>query len=63
VGLIFMSLLLDEEDGSKLKIVVFNLVLLILIIFFSVYNLLLIYLFFEIRLIPTFIIVLYWDNN
>jgi len=58
-----MSLLFDENGGLKLKIIVFNIVLLILIIFFSVYNLLLIYLFFEVRLIPTFIIVLYWGNN
>jgi len=59
VGLIYISLLFDEEDNLKLKIIIFNIILLILIIFFSVYNLLLIYLFFEIRLIPTFIIVLY----
>jgi len=63
IGLIFISLLFDENNGLKLKIIVFNIVLLILIIFFSVYNLLLIYLFFEVRLIPLFIIVLYWGNN
>jgi len=63
VGLIFISLLFDENNSLKLKIIIFNFILLILVIFFSVYNILLIYLFFEVSLIPTFIIVFYWGNN
>jgi len=35
----------------------------LLVVFFSIYILLLLYVFLEIRLIPTFLIVLYWGNN
>jgi len=47
------------------KMFIFVIVLLVLIAFFKTItsNLLLMYLFFEIRLIPTFLIVLYWGDN
>jgi len=45
------------------KIFVFNVVLFVLVGFFKTNNLLLIYLFFEVSLIPTFIIVLYCNNE
>jgi len=53
-------MLRESGEGSLFnKIFVFNVVLFVLVRFFRTNNLLLIYLFFEIRLIPTFMIVLY----
>jgi len=64
VGLMFISLIRElRVDSLSNKIFVFNVVLSVLVRFFRTNNLLLIYLFFEIRLIPTFIVVLYWGNN
>lgn len=45
------------------KIFIFIFMGLVLLIFFSSLNLLLIYLFFEITLIPTFLIIIYWGSN
>lgn len=45
------------------KVFVFVLISLVLLIFFSSLNLLLMYLFFEITLIPTFLIIIYWGSN
>lgn len=45
------------------KVFVFILIGLILLNFFSSLNLLLMYLFFEITLIPTFLIIIYWGSN
>jgi len=63
IGLIYLSSLLEDERKLNIKIIVFNVVLIILIISFRTCNLLLIYLFFKVRLMPTFIIVFYWGNN
>jgi NADH-ubiquinone oxidoreductase chain 4 len=63
IGLIYLSLFFDDESEIILKIIIFNFIIIVLILFFGSLNLLLIYLFFEIRLIPTFIIVFYWGNN
>jgi len=63
IGLIYLSLFFDERSEMTLKIVIFNIIIIVLMLFFGSFNLLLIYLFFEIRLIPTFIIVFYWGNN
>lgn len=53
---------LTGTDDSY-KIFIFILIGLVLINFFSSLNLLLIYLFFEITLIPTFLIIIYWGSN
>jgi NADH-ubiquinone oxidoreductase chain 4 len=64
IRLIF--LVIQKEIGMKNfkeKLIVFLLILIILIIFFSSINLILIYLIFELRLILTFIIIVYWGIN
>jgi len=55
----------DMEIKRRLEItvIIFNLILIVLAIFFNTRNLSLIYLFFEIKLIPIFMIVLYRGNN
>jgi len=59
IGLIIIRL----ENISKLKILVFINLLLILILFFSVIDLLMFYFLFEVRLIPTFFLIVYWGIN
>jgi len=59
IGLIIIRL----ESISKLKILVFINLLLILILFFSVIDLLMFYFLFEVRLIPTFFLIVYWGIN
>lgn len=63
LGLIYLSILGERGVLIKYKVLAFRLILLILVIYFSTFNFLLMYLFFEFRLIPTFFIVLYWGNN
>lgn len=46
-----------------LKIIVFIIIRMILMITFSVRNLIIFYLVFELRLIPTFILIIYWGYN
>lgn len=58
LGLIFISV-----RNEKIKIFIFILILRIILILFSLRNLLLIYLFFEIRLIPTFFLIIFWGVN
>lgn len=59
VGLIVISL-----EGLRLgKLVVINRLLLVLVIFFLSLDLIIFYLIFEIRLIPTFFLILYWGGN
>ncbi|RLU14640.1 nad4 (mitochondrion) [Ooceraea biroi] len=62
LGLMYLSLV-DEQGFLGVKMFMFNLILLILILFFSSLNFMLMYFFFEISLIPTFFIVLFWGNN
>lgn len=57
VGLMFIRL---EKRVEKIKKVVFIVILLILVVFFLITNIILFYFCFEIRLIPTFILINYW---
>lgn len=58
IGLIFMI-----RENNKLEIGLFLRMITILLIFFILKNLLIFYLFFEIRLIPIFVIVIYLGYN
>jgi len=42
IGLIYLSLFFDEKVGLILKIIIFNVTLIVLMLFFNTYNLLLI---------------------
>lgn len=59
IRLIYISL----EKRDLLKKIIFMIILIILFLFFSIKNLLLFYFFFELRLIPTFILIIYWGYN
>jgi len=59
IGLIMMRV--DYMD--RVKILVFINLLLILIIFFSMIDLLIFYFLFEVSLIPTFFLIIYWGSN
>lgn len=61
LALIIMTLRGVSVDYYKIFVFIF--VRLVLLIFFSSLNLLLIYLFFEITLIPTYLIIIYWGAN
>lgn len=67
LGLIFIVIQLDNnkifKDNYVKKIIIFMFMLIILLIFFSSINLIVFYLIFELRLIPTFIIIIYWGIN
>lgn len=63
IGLIFISLKDRKRGRINLKILVFLFIFIVVIILFSSINLLIFYRFFEIRLIPTFILVVYWGSN
>lgn len=65
LGLIFITIQLDKivKERSRKKLIIFIIMLIILILFFSSINLMLFYLMFELRLIPTFIIIIYWGIN
>lgn len=52
-----------EKNVDLNKKIIFWVILIILFIFFSVKNIFLFYLIFELRLIPTFFIVIYWGYN
>lgn len=59
LGLIIICL----SEFNLIKIIIFCLLLIILIFFFSFIDLLLFYLVFEVRLIPTFFLIIYWGSN
>jgi len=59
IGLMIMSI----ERIDKVKILLFINLILILIIFFSIIDLLVFYFLFEVRLIPTFFLIIYWGRN
>lgn len=67
LGMIFIVIQMDERyelfKNYGKKLLIFIIILIILVIFFSSLNLLLFYLIFELRLIPTFIIIIYWGIN
>lgn len=60
IGLIIICL---SERGEELKIFIFINLLIVLEIFFLSINLVLFYLLYEIRLIPTFFLIIYWGSN
>lgn len=59
VGLMFMTL----NEINLLKLLTFILLLLVFVGFFRSLRLIIFYLYFEIRLIPTFILIIYWGIN
>lgn len=59
LGLIFICL----EKFNKLKLLIFINILVVLILFFIFIDLILFYLIFEIRIIPTFFLIIYWGKN
>nr|YP_010341270.1 NADH dehydrogenase subunit 4 [Stenamma diecki]UNZ99525.1 NADH dehydrogenase subunit 4 [Stenamma diecki] len=59
LGLMMMCL----SEFNLIKMVMFYLLLLMLMFFFSFMDLLLFYLVFEISLIPTFFLIIYWGGN
>lgn len=60
IGLIFISL---QELEEKIKIIIFISLLIVLIMFFISLDLIMFYFIFEVRLIPTFILIVYWGGN
>lgn len=63
VGLIFLRLDKYKEIENKLKIYIFIILLLVLIIFFIRLDLIIFYFFFEVSIIPTFFLIIYWGFN
>jgi len=63
ISFIYISLIDENKIKQTNKMFVFGMVLLVLAVVLGIYNLLLLYLFFVISLIPTFFIVLYLGNN
>lgn len=61
LGLILI--VIQTQKDILIKLFVFILIGMILIILFSVRNLIIFYLVFEVRLIPTFIMIVYWGYN
>lgn len=62
LGLIFISLSI-LESRIKLKVFIFIILLFIFILFFSSLRFVGFYFFFEVRLIPTFFLIIYWGGN
>jgi len=60
---IIRLIIIRLERIDKLKILIFINLLFILIMFFSMMDILIFYFIFEIRLIPTFFLVIYWGIN
>lgn len=60
MGLMMIHLYRKDE---LLKKEVFLIIMLVLFIFFSIKNIILFYFFFELRLIPTFMLIIYWGYN
>lgn len=64
IGLIFIRVRRRGEiESKKLKLHLFIILLLILILFFITLDLLIFYFFFEVRMIPTFFLIIYWGSN
>jgi len=61
VGLICMSL--GGEEGRGIKLIVFMVLIVVLIGFFTSLDIIIFYLFFEISMIPTFFLIIYWGLN
>lgn len=59
IGLIIITL----DEFSLAKLVVFIRLLMVFILFFRSVRLIIFYLYFEVRLIPTFILIIYWGIN
>nr|YP_009115376.1 NADH dehydrogenase subunit 4 [Formica fusca]CEF49535.1 NADH dehydrogenase subunit 4 [Formica fusca] len=67
LGLMFMVIQLDNnkmfKDNYMKKMMMFMFMLMILLMFFSSMNLIMFYLMFELSLIPTFMMIIYWGMN
>nr|AWN56137.1 NADH dehydrogenase subunit 4 [Brachymyrmex patagonicus] len=63
IGLMFMIFYLNNYNKDIEKMFMFMLMLIILIMFFSSLNLMIFYLMFELSLIPTFFLIIYWGMN
>jgi len=64
IALIFIVIQKENKKENYLnKLIIFLIILIILFIFFLSINLIIFYLFFELRLIPTFFIIVYWGIN
>lgn len=61
VGLICISL--GGERGRSIKLIVFIVLIVVLIGFFTSLDIIIFYLFFEISMIPTFFLIIYWGLN
>lgn len=59
-GLIYICV---NRLGDLIKKIIFIIIIIILYLFFSLKNIILFYFFFELRLIPTFILIIYWGYN
>nr|YP_009566978.1 NADH dehydrogenase subunit 4 [Cryptopone sauteri]QBB73601.1 NADH dehydrogenase subunit 4 [Cryptopone sauteri] len=60
MGLMFMGLMSIEETLKKMM---FLMMMIILMMFFLMSNIMLFYLFFEMSMIPTFMLIIYWGYN
>nr|QYK92315.1 NADH dehydrogenase subunit 4 [Tetramorium tsushimae] len=61
VGLMCMSL--GNEEGGVMKLMVFMVLMIVLMGFFMSLDIIMFYLFFEISMIPTFFLIIYWGLN
>nr|UEP15892.1 NADH dehydrogenase subunit 4 [Dolichoderus sibiricus] len=60
LSLMFMTL---KNKDDKIKMYMFIFLLIVFIWFFSSLSLMMFYFFFEVSLIPTFFLIIYWGNN
>nr|DAC76891.1 TPA_asm: NADH dehydrogenase subunit 4 [Pseudomyrmex dendroicus] len=63
IGLMFISLDFNDYFSFKFKGVIFIIMMMILFMFFCSSNFLMMYLFFELSLIPTYLIIVYWGSS
>lgn len=63
IGLIFIGVIRDNWAEDKFKLNIFLIILLVLILFFITLDLIIFYFFFEVRIIPTFFLIVYWGGN
>lgn len=62
IGLIFIRVRYNWLE-DKLKLIIFIIILLVLVLFFLTLDLLIFYFFFEVSMIPTFFLIIYWGRN
>ena len=62
MGLIYMRLEYNVRERRQPRLI-FLLLLIVLVLFFISIGLMLFYLIFEVRIIPTFLLIVYWGAN